>query len=568
MLEHVVREDVEDVTTAPRPGVSIAAAAGLGTSRTTAPIATVSPQRQLNEVLDRELILFAKARHVAEWIDKNLSATFEKAFADTALRAKLDVSKDRTLLDKLRPFPQQKIPDRRAQLFTTDAVLQSLLKAPADIAGLWPIFDVLHHYGVVLLPPDPKNPSGRPSVMASITRVAARLERERFDRETKAVEEKAVKFKKAVANKSALHHAIEPEAIPADWSAGTKGQVLMMAKPVIQLLGRLRALNPNWRAGTYPGHWWNDFSVDMFIPAGLEASGFWKRDRMRAFFEALNAACMQSGPPGQFAWKGLYNDAGLAQEMDGLYGAGRVLSGVEGHGPGPRMHVHLDVRPLTVAFDDTTGFWLDGPRVVLKPPPPRAAVPSPSPSPAPVPAAPSVRTREEEDTGLGEAVPLGGRGRFRHAPLGGDGDNVEARWNVDAAAPAGSAIDVAVHLHGYGAPAADFLARKAAAAGVDLVDATGTVKVRASRPTLVLVPRGRHTSASRWVFDALPDAAAFNALVDAGLSWLHRTIVRVPGAPFKCGRLTLMAHSGGGAGLSALLQSGLDPDEVVCFDSL
>ncbi len=182
--------------------------------------------------------------------------------------------------------------------------------------------------------------------------------------------------------------------------------------------------------------------------------------------------------------------------------------------------------------------------------------------------APSLRTREEEDTGVGEAVPSGGRGRFRHAPLGGEGDNVEARWNVDAATPAGSTIDVVVHLHGYGAPGANFLARKAAAAGVDLVDANGAAKVRASRPTLVLVPRGRNTSASRWVFDALPDAAAFNALVDAGLSWLHGTIVRATGAPFTRGRLTLMAHSGGGAALSALLQSGLDPDEVVCFDSL
>ena len=157
-------------------------------------------------------------------------------------------------------------------------MLQRLLKAPADIAGLWPIFDVLHHYGVVLLPPDPKNPFGRPSVMASITRVDARLERERFDRETKAVEEKAMKFKKAVANKSALHHAIEPEAIPADWSAGTKDQVLHGREarhPVTRPLARAQS---EWRAGTYPGHWWNDFSVDMFIPAGLEASGFWKRD--------------------------------------------------------------------------------------------------------------------------------------------------------------------------------------------------------------------------------------------------------------------------------------------------
>lgn len=550
-------------TTSRASAVTIEAASGLGTSRTVSPIATLSPQRQMNEILDRELILFAKARIVAEWINRNLSATFEQAFNDTALRARLDVSKDKVLLDKLRPFPQQKIPPQRGQLLTTDAVLQPLLKAPTDMAALWPVFDVLHHYGVVLLPPDPQNPLGRPSVMASITRADARLERARFDTETAAVEKQAIKFKKAVANKSILHHAIEPEAIPAEWSAGKKDQKLEVAKPVVALLRRLRALNQTWRAGTYPGHWWNDFSVDIFIAAGLESSGFWKRDSMRDFFRALNAACEQEAPPGRYAWKAIYNDAGLAQEMDGLYGAGRVLSNVGGHGPGPRMHVHMDVRPLRVPFDATTGFWLDGSRVVLSPPPARPTVTAAPPLPV------QVRTREDEDIGVGEAVPSGGRGRFRHAALGGQGDNVEARWNVDASTAAGSTVDIVVYLHGYGAPRADFLAHKAATAGVDMLDSTGAVRVRASRPTLALVPRGRNSSGSRWVFDTLSDAAAFDALVVAGLSWLSANVLRLPaGSTLTRGRLTLMAHSGGGAAMSALLARGLNPDEVVCFDSL
>ncbi len=573
LLERVEADDQETPSPAQTPspvratsaasGVTIEPASALGTSRTVAPIATVSPQRQMNEVLDRELILFAKARIMVEWIDRNFSATFEQAFNDAALRARLDVSRNKVLLDKLRPFPQQKVPPRRDQLFTTDAVLKSLLKAPVDISGLWPIFDVLHHYGVVLLPPSREDPFGRPSVIASITRVEARLDRARFDTETAAVEKHAIKFKKAVANKSILHHAIEPEEIPAEWSAGKKDQPLHVAKPVVALLGRLRAINQTWRAGTYPGHWWNDFSVDIFIAAGLEASGFWKRDSVRAFFRALNTACEQDVSPGRFAWKGIYNDAGLAQEMDALYGAGRVLSGVEGHGPGPRMHVHVDVRPLTVPFDATTGFWLDGSRVVLSPPAPRPSVSAAPPLPV------QVRTREEEDAGVAEATPNNGRGRFRHAAVGGDGDNVEARWNVDASTASGSTVDVVVYLHGYGAPAADFLARKAQTAGVDLLDKTGALRVRASRPTLALVPRGRNASGSRWVFDRLPDAAAFNALIDAGLSWLCASVLRLPeGSTLARGRLTLMAHSGGGAAMSALLASGLDPDEVVCFDSL
>jgi hypothetical protein len=558
--ERIEEEDVSSAVVASRPAVTIEVASGLGSSRTKSPIATVSPQRQMNAVLDRELILFAKARIVAAWLDRHLSSTYEQAFADTALRARLDVSRDRALLDRLRPFPNQQIPARRGQLFTTDAVLQPLLRAPQDSAAMWPIFDVLHHYGVVLLVPDRNNPFGRPSIMASITRVEARLTRERFDRDTKAIEDKAIAFKKAVANKSALHHLVESDLIPADWSAGKRGQELRVAKPVLQLLSRLRSLNKDWRAGTYPGHWWNDFSIDMFVSAPLEPSGFWKRDKMRAFFEALNAACVQDGRPGTFAWKGIYNDAGLAQEMDALYGSGRVLFGVDGHGPGPRMHVHLDVRPLAVPFDESTGFWLDGPRVVLKQPPARPAIEAPPPAPI----APTAGARED----VSESVPQRGGGTFRHAPLGGDGDNVEARWNVDSTIAAGSAIDVVVYLHGYGEPRADFLARKAAAAGVDLVDDSGKITVRRTRPTLALVPRGRHTSASRWVFDALPDAKAFTALIDAGLSWLRTTVLKSTGAAFTCGRVTLIAHSGGGAAMSTLLQSGLDPDEVVCFDSL
>ena len=176
-----------------------------------------------------------------------------------------------------------------------------------------------------------------------------------------------------------------------------------------------------------------------------------------------------------------------------------------------------------------------------------------------------------EDFGATEAVPNGGRGRFRHEPLSGEpGDNVEARFNVDGATTAGSTVDVVVHLHGYGARRSDFLARKAAAAGVDLLDGSGSVRVRASRPTLVLVPRGRYGgSGSGWYWDTLPDAAALEALIAAGVSWLCTTVLRLPaGSTLNRGRLTLMAHSGGGAGLSGLLSRGVNPDEVVCFDSL
>jgi len=173
---------------------------------------------------------------------------------------------------------------------------------------------------------------------------------------------------------------------------------------------------------------------------------------------------------------------------------------------------------------------------------------------------------------LTEAVPAGGRGTFRHEPLGGiAGDNVAARWNADASTASGSTVDLVVHLHGYSSQPDDarFLPRKTDAAGVDLVAEDGTVRVRALRPTLALVPRGRHTDGATWLFDRLRDRAALDALIDAGLQWLCTTVLRLPsGSTLRRGRLTLAAHSGGGAGMNALLTGGANPDELMCFDSM
>jgi hypothetical protein len=345
--------------------VTIEAAPGLGTSKTTAPIADVSPQRQMNEILDREMILFARARILADWIDRKFSSTIDQAVADTSLMARLDVSKDKKLRERLRPFPGGKLPTKRGQLFTTDAALATLLKTPNDAGGLLPVFELLRDFGVVLLPPN--GPPGSRTVIASVTRVEARLERARFDAESYAIERRAVQFKRDVANPGTIHHAVESEAIPKDiWV--DKNTPLEVARPVVALLRRLRDRNKAWRAGTYSGHWWNDFSIDAFIIANINKDdGFWARDAMREFFKALNAACEDTATPGPFAWKAIYNDKPLAQEIDRLYGTGRVLQ-ADGHGPGPKMHVHLDVRPLTVPFDATTGFQIRDGRVVLRTP--------------------------------------------------------------------------------------------------------------------------------------------------------------------------------------------------------
>ena len=168
--------------------------------------ATTSPQRQMNGCSIATDSL-ARARILAEWIDHKFSTTYDDVLKDAALMKKLDVSKDKALLDKLRPFSQNKVPDKREQLFTTDAALQDLLRAPTDAASLRPTLDLLHYYGVVLLPPQNK-------IMASISRVEAKLERLRFDTQSAAIEQRALKFKKDVANKGILHHCVAAEAIP------------------------------------------------------------------------------------------------------------------------------------------------------------------------------------------------------------------------------------------------------------------------------------------------------------------------------------------------------------------
>lgn len=177
-----------------------------------------------------------------------------------------------------------------------------------------------------------------------------------------------------------------------------------------------------------------------------------------------------------------------------------------------------------------------------------------------------------------------GKGSFQHAPLNDSnrtrrnrGINVEARWNFDkttALALPNQKIDIVVYLHGYGYPHNDFLARKANEAGLDMVDSGGTVTVRTSRPTLALVPLGIYDPFSRngrrihrWRFTKLASKTAFDALVTEGLQWLELEVLNYGACALRPGNLTLMAHSGGGAYMSMLLQDGLDPAEVVCYDS-
>lgn len=168
-----------------------------------------------------------------------------------------------------------------------------------------------------------------------------------------------------------LRDRIEKDIKKAEADLRVKGRYRTFADEVIVLLNRLRARNTTWTAGTYVGHSWGEFSIDVFFNVSFDpaAPGFWKRSVVRTFFDDLNAAAEEDdGAVGKFAWRALYNDDPLATEINKKYGARRILH-VPHHGPAPdKLHIHLDVTPVDLRKDEVTGYEIVNGRVrILKP---------------------------------------------------------------------------------------------------------------------------------------------------------------------------------------------------------
>ena len=151
------------------------------------------------------------------------------------------------------------------------------------------------------------------------------------------------------------------------------------AAPIVQLLTRLRAKSGDYTFSNYKGHYWGEFSIDVFINAkriryNFDENGkditifsqmtdetrrtldpdsglYWERNKVRLFFRDLNAASMDaSDGKGQFAWRAVYNDRPLANEInsDPAYGGKKRIGHAKYHGPAPdyKLHIHLDVAPV------------------------------------------------------------------------------------------------------------------------------------------------------------------------------------------------------------------------------
>jgi hypothetical protein len=131
---------------------------------------------------------------------------------------------------------------------------------------------------------------------------------------------------------------------------------------VTDFLERLHSRNSTWAGGTYPRHDWAEYSVDMFLTVGEDKDGFYSRPGTERFFDDLNTTALEDAPTapwGPFQWRAVYNDDTMIATIGRKYGAGRI-SKAPHHGPAPdKLHVHLELRPVTLLPDPRTGFSVD-----------------------------------------------------------------------------------------------------------------------------------------------------------------------------------------------------------------
>src|SRR4030095_2412327 len=128
-----------------------------------------------------------------------------------------------------------------------------------------------------------------------------------------------------------------------------------VAPELADFLGRLATDpgTPPFTASNRPGHGggsWagRGFSTDIFINASIDKRGFWQHDIAVKFLLAVDAKAKAMGA----RWRVLYNDFGVAQEVNKATGALNVVfigtsrsnKGLNWHGPQDLiLHFHLDL---------------------------------------------------------------------------------------------------------------------------------------------------------------------------------------------------------------------------------
>jgi hypothetical protein len=140
------------------------------------------------------------------------------------------------------------------------------------------------------------------------------------------------------------------------------------AEEMVWFLHRLEATSSiAFAAGTYPRHGkFGEYAADMYPVISENAARFYTIGKAGQFVDDINHVA-ESGHPiwGKFAWQIVYNDTALQKIVNEKYGP--RMSSAPHHGPAPdKLHMHLDIRPLNVVADPTTGFGVNTEgRVVL-----------------------------------------------------------------------------------------------------------------------------------------------------------------------------------------------------------
>jgi hypothetical protein len=149
------------------------------------------------------------------------------------------------------------------------------------------------------------------------------------------------------------YEAVTTSEIPSSLQTDTRARQ-GVAPELADFLSQL-AVNPDipsFTASNRPGHGggtWagKGFSTDLFIKAPLDSRGFWQHSTAVRFLLALDATAKALGA----RWRVLYNDFGVAQEVNQITGSLNVvfigtssIDKLNWHGPSPLvLHFHLDL---------------------------------------------------------------------------------------------------------------------------------------------------------------------------------------------------------------------------------
>ena len=142
------------------------------------------------------------------------------------------------------------------------------------------------------------------------------------------------------------------------------------------------------------------------------------------------------------------------------------------------------------------------------------------------------------------------------------------RWND---MPAGSPVDVVVHLHGYSSDKlAMKLRNKELYSGLDFSNPNGSGSIGRTASTLCIIPRGSYvgdqpkTNPEAYTFPALVGRDGIRNLISYGVAQFAN---QAGSGATPSGRTILTAHSGGGYPLMPILAFNT-PDEIHIFDAL